>query len=170
MNYYCRQIPVKERKQKMYGFVDALPQKDELVRMIDENRLEELRNVFEDAQYEFANIYEDVRTQVHLGKNSHGWQFLWAHNPDCYEDMLESIRQFATQPGWEVVNEENEVLTWGAFMERIGNKIYKTDDLWDLPAYYEHERREGKRLYECGLDTEYTTAEGLRFCRDADFS
>lgn len=170
MNYYCRRIPEKEDKKKLYEFIETFPNKDELLKMADENRLEELKYLFNDAEYEFPHIYEEIRKKVHLGKNSYGWQFLWASNPDFYENTLESIKKFATQPGWEIVNEENEVFTWPEFIERIGNKLYKTDDLWDLPSYYEQERKEGKRYYQFGIDTEYTTEEGLRFCRDAEFS
>ena len=169
MNYYARRIPTKEDKANLYKRVSELPSKDELVQMIDENRIEELRNVIEDAFYDIPKLCDAARKKVHLGKNSYGWQFLWASNPDYYENTLESIKKFATTPGWEIVNEENEVFTWDAFIDRIGKKIYKTDELWDLPSYYEHERREGKRHYQFGIETEYTTSEGLRFCKDADF-
>ena len=170
MNYYVRRIPEKEDKQKLYEFVEKLPTKDELVQMIDENRMEELKKGFEEAGYDVPKIYDEIRKKVHIGKNSYGWQFLWAHNPEYYEDTLESIKAFVTRPGWELVNEENEVFTWEQFMNRYKDKIYKTDDLWDLPSYYEYERKQNKNYYQPGLNTEYTTSEGLRFCRDADFS
>lgn len=170
MNYYVRRIPTKEDKTRLYEYIEKFPSKEELVHMIDENRLEELKNVFEDAGYDVPRLYDEVRQMVHIGKSSYGWQFLWAHNPEYYEDTLESIKTFATTPGWEIVNEEHEILSWAEFIEHIGNKIYKTDELWDLPSYYEHERKEGKRYYQPGIDTEYTTPEGLRFCKDAEFS
>lgn len=70
-NFYAKIIPTKERKEK-------------LKQLIDTDNFEEIRAVVNEM-YDSFHTYNDnaePHGEIHLGKRSGGWKFLW--NPNVY--------------------------------------------------------------------------------------
>ena len=69
-NFYARIIPTKKRK-------------DELKQMIDNNDfkniIEEISKTYGKYEYPYS---DEIAGEIHLGKRSGGWKFLW--NPNIY--------------------------------------------------------------------------------------
>lgn len=70
-NYYGRIIPTKKRKEELYSLIDT----DDFSKIIDE---------IDHSYGQFKLDWEGNPTggEVHLGKRSAGWKFLW--NPNIY--------------------------------------------------------------------------------------
>lgn len=92
---------------------------------------------------------EDLRSasEVHIGKRSAGWKFLFAQNPKYYTETKKDISRFLRSPGWVLKNEYGETINpdnfWDEYVEPFKNGL-------DGVEY---------RYY----DREYLTDEGLRF-------
>lgn len=56
--------------------------------------------------------------QVHIGKSSHGWRFLFAKQPE-WSTMKELM---ANATAHELVNEYGEVIMWEDFFKLVGRK------------------------------------------------
>ena len=70
-NYYLHIIPTKERKKELY---DAIEANDfHLIRQLTNEMYGELEKTYDN---------ELIGGEVHLGKSSCGWKFLW--NPNVY--------------------------------------------------------------------------------------
>ena len=69
-NYYARILPTKERKEKLKKLIDG--------------------NYFDDIQSEIADMYgssdewDENHGEIHLGKRSAGWKFLFNPNYERY--------------------------------------------------------------------------------------
>jgi hypothetical protein len=102
-------------------------------------------------------------TNIHLGKRSSGWKFIWNWNDGKYyktkEELFKFIRdgRVVDEYGTQMDTEEfiTMALDWGK------------DDGWDLESYYkdhpEHRIPIGRGVYE-----EYV--DGLRVSTSTDFS
>ena len=170
-NFYAKRIPTKERKAKLYTLVYDQMDVVKVVKMIDNGDFYAARNFINEFAESFEEEVERLEERIHLGKRSCGWQFLWHyHGGKYYKDNLESIKEFLSNPDIIIEDEYHETFTLDEFLNNeIGGIIYKTDDLWDLPAYYKHCREMGKNIYETGLDREFISDDGLRWTSD-DFS
>lgn len=72
-NYYARILPTKERK-------------DELKKAIDNDEFTRVKSLVEELYGKPSYCYDEPKLiggEVHLGKVSAGWKFLW--NPNLYE-------------------------------------------------------------------------------------
>ena len=83
-NYYARILPTKERKEK-------------LKKLIDEDK-------FHDVEEQFRELYVD--TEIHLGKRSAGWKFLFNPNYEKYYPLTkEGLLNFLKQDNIIIYNE-----------------------------------------------------------------
>ena len=101
-------------------------------------------------------ISDIIPERVHLGKRSHGWQFLWDyHDGRYFKANLESIKKFLKD---KIIFDENkEVFSLDQFLnEEIADYLYNTDG----------------KLYDCVelLPSYYFISDGLRFSKSEDFS
>ena len=101
-------------------------------------------------------ILESIPERVHLGKRSHGWQFLWDyHDGRYFKANLESIKEYLKD---KIIFDENkEVFSLDQFLnEEIADYLYNTDG----------------KLYDCVelLPSYYFISDGLRFSKSEDFS
>ena len=81
----------------------------------------------------------EIETEIHIGKSSMGWQFLWDHN-NCkyYQPTMASITKFVTeQCDGIVIDEYGSKFTWEEFLtKKLGHsKIYGSPDHHDADAY-----------------------------------
>ena len=101
-------------------------------------------------------ISDIIPEKVHLGKRSHGWQFLWDyHDGRYFKANLGSIKKFLKDK--IIFDENNEVFSLDQFLnEEIADYLYNTDG----------------KLYDCVelLPSYYFISDGLRFSKSEDFS
>ena len=170
-NFYAKRLPTRSRKDRLYKIVYDQMDVVKIVKMIDDGEFYAARNHINDFAEDFEKEAKNVEERVHIGKRSCGWQFLWHwHGGQYYDKTLESIRAFLSDPDIVIEDEYHEIFTVEQFFDdEIKDIIYKTDKLFDLPSYYKHCREKGEKIFESGLNTEFTTEEGLRFCT-VDFS
>ena len=81
--------------------------------------------------------YDEVRdilpNDVHIGKRSYGWKFLWNANDFKYfEPNIDSLMNFLKSG--DIYNEYGDYFTFDQFIkEEVGERI---DKGWDLAEYY----------------------------------
>ena len=101
-------------------------------------------------------ISDIIPEKVHLGKRSHGRQFLWDyHDGRYFKANLGSIKEFLKDK--IIVDENNEVFSLDQFFnEEIVDYLYNTDG----------------KLHDCVelLPSYYFISDGLRFSKSEDFS
>jgi hypothetical protein len=147
-NIYARINPPKAEREKFVLKVKEIVDSDELF------MFSKLNDLIQEYKYDYP--------EVHLGKRSMGWQFIWASNPKYYDNTIASINKFLQRDDVVLYNEYGEYLTPEDVWEFYGNtKGYTLEDyLQDYPR--------GRRHYTRN-DYETVTKEGLRIARDADF-
>lgn len=162
-NYYKvkpKNPPFTEIKKTMESF-------DELVnKLTDEGYITE----YEIDNF-FSQLKEFVIEEVHLGKRSGGWQFIWNHNnKKYYEDNLESIKRFLSNgEGW-IEDEYGERFTVEDFLnEEVGASMYNDPKRFINGRQYD-EREKCMYEYERCATHEYTSKDGLRFSTSTEFS
>lgn len=127
--------------------------------------VQHLKNLI-DEDVDLEKLQEEINTlaedkKIHLGKRSHGWQFLWDyHKGKYYQDNLESIKDFLNNKDGYVINEYGDKFTPDEFIEDIKASLYKDKDHMDLREYQSHSEN-GPRLYKW-WECEYQK-NGLRF-------
>ena len=89
-NFYCRKIDRKHRKM----FSKDLSALNEHISLnIDNPEI----NLLEEVN-RFISDYRDFEKEIHLGKRSYGWQFLWDyHDGKYFNSNLDSIKEFLSQ-------------------------------------------------------------------------
>jgi hypothetical protein len=147
-NIYARVNPPKAEREKFVLKVKEIVDSDELF------MFSKLNDLIQEYKYDYP--------EVHLGKRSCGWRFLWAPNPKWYDNTIASINKFLQRDDVVLYNEYGEYLTPEDVWEFYGNtKGYTLED-------YLQKYPEGRRHYTRN-DYETVTKEGLRIARDADF-
>lgn len=139
-------------------------------------------------------------SDIHLGKRSAGWQFLWDHNDGkFYHLSLKGIHRFVKEECGNVVYDEyGDVYSWEDFIkEEIGYCLYQGEKYWNGEAYNswvlsddvdefnnsesmkrmarEYLNEPKKVITICDKEYEtychdFTTKDGLRFASSTDFS
>lgn len=140
---------------------------------IQKRTVKELREMItEDPDYD--NIREcldelEKNHNIHLGKRSYGWQFLWDfHNGKFYGANLRSIKNFLETGGGYIINEYGEKFTIEQFFgDEIKDCLYKDKSHCD--AYSYHAAHPEEPLYYTISDHEFSN-DNLRFSKDEDFS
>lgn len=154
MNYYAVEVPSQEKLNEI----------QELIKNQQFSRLKE--------------IVENI-PRYHIGKQSYGWQFLFAPHTKIrqgfwnsgrevspWENTLESITEYLSRPSVIIEDEEGRHFTCEEFFNNIqlyndSNTAINLFQWYSLnpPTY---------RFDDCIL--EVITEEGLRFSTDEDFS
>lgn len=153
-NFYAFHIPSEQEYESMQ---EALTNK----------QLDKLRELLDNAQKSY-----------HIGKRSCGWQFIFAphiyqrddwHKGEIvspWEDTLDSLKEYLSRDDVRIENEYGDVFTPDQFWnEEIGDCLYRDEHHVNGDDY---DKRDPSKYYRCE-DLEYTTDEGLRFSKDADF-
>lgn len=150
-NFYCRKIN-RERRKMFYKDLSALNEHIRLnVDNLEINFLEEVDK--------FMLDYYDFEREIHLGKRSYGWQFLWDyHNGKYFNPSLESIKGFLLQKDIVIYDEYGNFYTVDQlFNNEIANCLYKDS------------------MHDDGMNGEYSkyyfkSEDGLRFSKFEGFS
>lgn len=114
---------------------------------------------------DFLQGIENIE-EVHLGKRSCGWQFLW--QTSChYFACLSSIMEYLSSPGVIIYNEYGDTFTLKQFIEEeVGESLYNDPENYINGSQY-HKKHPNEPFYRPGA--EWTSEDGLRFTED-DFS
>lgn len=148
-NFYLRQKITKSLK-------------DELHKYIDENNWEDL--------------VEHIPKEIHIGKRSYGWKFLWnAHNFKYFNPSKESLIEWLKSG--QIVNEYGKMLSFEEFWREIEDFLGGLD----LKKYYNQSSNiknpffsssSIKKFEDYGVfPNQYGEfyIENLRFCIHEDF-
>lgn len=149
-NFYCKEINKKKRKK----FSDDLNDLSNYIsHHVDNPEIDLKKKVAE-----FLDDNEEFEKQIHLGKRSAGWQFLWDyHNGLYFQPNLKSIKKFLSQKNIVIYDEYGKYFTVDQFFnQEIAYSLYKRDNLDDgmRGPYSSH----------------YFIADKLRFSKFEDFS
>lgn len=184
-NYYARIIPKEEDKQTLKKAIDNN----------DYNTIIQLCN----ALYGELNEYTHKGGEIHLGKSSYGWKFLWNCNihkfPDGYLDddknyileynfdyvyppTKEGITNFVMREDVYVIDEYGEIqdktefLNYAFNKEGIDGKEYYTNPKYDSGTYWGEDKETLAKYKELGFTPEYGEfySDGLRFSTSINFS
>jgi len=163
-NVYMRRIPTSAQKEDLKQLLKK--QYEEAIESID--RDEDLHPARED--WRLADEIEKTRNriyeEIHIGKRSCGWKFLFAPNPQHYDETKESILQFLHQDGWQLFDEYGDKIDPDLFWDEY---VTRMEDGWTGETYDKWEREQGNYYRVSCASHEHVTPAGLRFARDADF-
>ena len=183
-NYYARIIPKEEDKQ-------------ELIKAIQEDNFNAVTSLASEL-YGSRNEYSHKGNEVHLGKSSCGWKFLWNCNihrfPNGYLDddknyILEYDFDYVYPPtkegiinfvmredvyvidGHGKVQDKTEFLNYAFNKEGIDGKEYYTNPKYDSGTYWGEDKETLAKYKELGFTPEYGEfySDGLRFATSIDF-
>lgn len=149
-NFYCRKINRKHRKM----FSDDLNELSQYITYnIDNTELDLVEKVTE-----FIESNSDLEKEIHLGKRSYGWQFLWDyHDGKYFNSNLDSIKEFLSQDDIVIYDEYgNFYKVEQLFNDELSNCLYKD------------------AMHNDGMDGEYSeyyfkSEDGLRFSKFENF-
>lgn len=103
---------------------------------------------------------------IHLGKRSFGWQFLWDYNiGKYYQRNLQSIKDFLNNGGGHIEDEYGRQFTVKQFLEKE-IPLYKDDTHCDAATYVAKHPEDVMSTYI----KETISEDGLRFANFTDFS
>lgn len=150
-NFYCKKLDKKHRKE----FFDDLNELSQYITYnIDNIELDLVEKV-----KEFIESNSDLEEEIHLGKRSYGWQFLWDyHDGKYFNSNLDSIKEFLSQDDIIIYDEYgNFYEVEQLFNDELANCLYKD------------------ATHNDGMDGEYSeyyfkSEDGLRFSKFEDFS
>lgn len=159
-----RRIPTAEQKEELKRLLKK--QYEKAVESID--RDEDLRPAEDDWHLsgEIEKTRKRIYEEVHIGKRSCGWKFLFAPSPEHYEETKESILQFIHQDGWYLLDEYGDKIDPDKFWDEY---VTCMEGGWTGETYDRWEREQGHYYRVSVASYEHVTAAGLRFARDADF-
>ena len=157
-NFYAIRRIKREDKDKL---IEKAKELEEVIEKLSaysvKTAVEDILEFLEDHDY-----YE-----IHLGKSSCGWQFLWNYNKGkYYQDNFESISEFLSEPDISVRDEYGRLYNVQEFLgKEIGHCILPGDELFTLKTYYDAHPEESR----IGENDEWISSDGLRFV-DHEFS
>ena len=121
-------------------------------------------------EHKFYDAKEDleclIKNEVHIGKCSMGWQFLFAPNPDYYAGNRKSIDHFLHESGkgeWILENEYGDVIDPDTFWDIY---VDSHKDMYTSKSYHEEHPEES---YNWPV-LEHISKDGLRISSTADFA
>lgn len=147
-NFYYR-IPIKSRKIKeLQNLITKNPNFDKL----------------KDEIYKIEN-----KNNIHLGKRSYGWQFLWDyHKGEFYQPNLKSIKDFLSNGIGEIYDEYGQAFGVDEFFnDEIKDFLYLDDKHCNIDTYVDPDGHSSKYR---GSNFEFTSDDGLRFSHSENFS
>lgn len=150
-NFYCRKI---DRKYRKIFSKDLSALNEYILLNINNPKI----NLLEEVN-KFISDYCDFEKEIHLGKRSYGWQFLWDyHNGRYFNPNLYSIKEFLSQDDIIIYDEyENFYKVEQLFNDELSDCLYKD------------------AIHDDGMGGEYSkyffkSEDGLRFSKFEDFS
>lgn len=151
-NFYLRKKVSNKDKEELLSYLDS--KYAELRKQIAANPYG-LRYALDDFYYEVASDCCPYNDDIHIGRRSADWQFLWDYHKGRYfEANLESIKKFLSNPEYEIIDEHDKVFTLEQFLnEELAGFLY-----------------EGKTGLEKGYSSHFFISDNLRFSTDEDFS
>jgi hypothetical protein len=178
-NFYARIIPKEEDKQKL---IDA----------INNNQYDIIEDLASEL-YGRRDDYSGIGNEIHLGRRSGGWKFLW--NPNVikvwdseacdyaynyvYPLTKEGITNFVMREDVIITDEYGETQDPKEFLEMAFNwcidgldgKEYQTNPKYNAGTYRPDTERE-KLWKDLGYKPEYYNfySDGLRFSTSINFS
>ena len=184
-NYYARIIPREKDKQA-------------LKEAIDTNNYDAIENMVSEL-YSSLNEYTHKGGEIHLGKSSCGWKFLWNSNVHeycdgyfddnnkfipvyktwtLYELTKKGIKDFIFRKDVIIYDEYGEVqdkedfLNWVFNKEGIDGKEYYTNPKYNAHSYWGDSEEAIRRFKILGFKPEYGEfySDGLRFSTSINFS
>lgn len=184
-NYYARIIPREEDKQ-------------ELIKAIQDDNFDDVTKLATEL-YGTRNEYSYKGNEIHLGKSSCGWKFLWNSNihkfPNGYLDddknyileydydyiyplTKEGITNFIMREDVYVIDEYGEIqdktefLNYSFNKEGIDNKEYYTNPEYSRgDSYYRDSKEVLDKFKDLGFNPKYGEfySDGLRFSTSIEF-
>lgn len=136
---------------------------------------------------ELQNYVTEMNEEIHIGKRSGGWKFLFNHQDGKYFDPQhqESLKAWLDNPFYKIVDEYGEEYTFEEFWQMTREWDANPRNKWDSTSYNEYERSQGKyydtscsrdvanRIYEMfGVRPLYYDfwLDGLRYSTSTEFS
>ena len=164
-NIYMRKIPKAERKKELMELIAKQYQQRNNSIKKDVRRCpgESNRSLDEDIDSLRQQIYEEV----HIGKCSHGWKFLFAPNPQFYLERKDSVLAFIHSEDWTLMDEYGEAIDPDKFWEQY---VVSHEKGFTIATYQEWQIQHGETNQPRSFSFEHETPDGLRFANDADFS
>lgn len=159
-----------------FYFVPKMSDEDVQDILLSAKKLAESKN-YSDLE-ELKNKAHKVVTEIHLGKRSAGWQFLWNHNNlKYYNPDLKSIQKFLKETDGIIKDEYGQVYTYEEFFEEIKDWLYEDDNhitgrVYDKKytnstCFFEKSLEVGNRIYK-SINGEFLINK-LRFADVTDF-
>jgi len=111
---------------------------------------------------ELIDTLMNFTKEIHIGKRSCGWQFLFESGP--WECNLQSIKDFLSQPDIEIYDEYGIYFTSEEFWKEIEDCLYRDENHGNAKDY--------DKKYPsgyCVAPYEFTSEDGLRFSKNIDF-
>lgn len=104
--------------------------------LIKAKKLDKNRN-YSDVKDLYNELQDVLDTEIHLGKRSCGWQFLWNHNDlKYYKPDLKSIKKFLEESEGIIYDEYGDSYTVEQFFnEEIKDYLYKDSNHTDAKTY-----------------------------------
>ena len=164
-NIYMRKIPKRERQKELMELISKQYQQriDSIKKNAGRCPGESDRSLDEGIDSLRQQIYEEV----HIGKCSRGWKFLFAPNPQFYQERKDSVLAFIHSEGWILMDEYGESIDPDKFWEEY---VVSQEKGFTIATYQEWQIQHGETIQSRAASFEHETAEGLRFANDADFS
>jgi hypothetical protein len=91
----------------------------------------------------------EMNEEIHIGKRSCGWKFLFNHQNGQYFDPRhqESLKAWLDDPHYKIVDEYGDEFTFEKFWQMIRDWNSHPNNKWDDSAYEKHEREQGLRCF-----------------------
>lgn len=147
--------------------------------LIKAKKLDKNRD-YSDVKDLYNELQNVLDTEIHLGKRSCGWQFLWNHNDlKYYQPNLESIQKFLKETEGTIKDEYGDTFTYEQFFENeVKGCLYADDNHITIEMYdkayntmsYWHEEvlKVGNKEYK-STNGEFIIND-LRFATTTEFS
>lgn len=132
-NYYARIIPTRERKKQ-------------IKKAIDKNDFDEIKHLvnitYSSPEYDYEEGY--TGGEIHLGKRSGGWKFLW--NPNWYK-IIKGHTEWEEFPGGKSGHWVNDGYDVFKYYDLTKKSIKKFIFRKDIQIYDEYGEKQDKRKF-----------------------
>ena len=144
-NYYARILPSKKRK-------------NEIKKAIDDNDFYKIKQLIDQT---YGKPYRDIYSnngysggEIHLGKRSSGWKFLW--NPNWYKISKGHIEKKVKEDGWESIHWVDDGFDVFKYYDLTKESIKAFIDRDDVEIYDEYgEKQDKKEFYDMAINWGY---------------
>jgi hypothetical protein len=154
-NYYLKRIPTKEEIEQCH-------------KLLNERKIEycDINKEGYGTPY-LESVLEKMTEQIHIGKQSCGWRFLFHIHQDLYEKSIESCLEYIESQIntgiWRLMDEYGETIPIADFEKLVRESL----DLMTIEDYYEKHPEE--RHWGTYGPQQEVAADGSRWW-DTEFS